>query len=392
MLARFKFLPLVLPLLLFTTLSGCMILPGVRDQDSLSDQSESVFWQVSQLPNHNSFWIIEAAGSYRQIGQSLGEWYQNQGFEPKQLTPEEVHKARLLREFYQDVNPEINNQIAGVYDSFKLDYSALTHGVPVWSNQEEDVLLPGLFSPHSCSVVFTGPDITSGRQSLLGRNYDFPDEIEGFTLMFTSPEGGYATAVITTMEPGFSAADGINSEGLALGMASIVDMGYQSDGNGSLISSFYYRYILEHSKNVDEAIDLLEMIPISFLPSTPRGIISHILIADKSGASAVVEFLPEGTVVNRADEPYQILTNNLWDDSQRRRACQRYARAEKILEETPLVDLDLMIGILADLRRWTQYSVVYDLDSLELILSTREDDYKSSYEFSLQDFIQKVDN
>jgi predicted choloylglycine hydrolase len=369
-----------------------MILPGVQDRDSLSDQSESVFWQVSQLPNHNSFWIIEAAGSYRQIGQSLGKWYQNQGFEPKQLTPEEVNKARLLREFYQDVNPEINNQIAGVYDYFKLDYSALTYGVPVWSNQEEDVLLPGLFSPHSCSVVFTGPDITSGRQSLLGRNYDFPDEIEGFTLMFTSPEGGYATAVITTMEPGFSAADGINSEGLALGMASIVDMGYQADGNGSLISSFYYRYILEHSKNVDEAIDLLEMIPISFLPSIPRGIISHILIADKSGASAVVEFLPEGTVVNRADEPYQILTNNLWDDTERRRACQRYARAEKILEETPLVDLDLMIGILADLRRWTQYSVVYDLDSLELILSTREDDFKSSYEFSLQEFIQKADN
>ena len=369
---------------------GCLAIPEIAERETQSDPIAESYWEIIQLQDKDNFWIIEASGSYRQIGRSLGSWYQSQGSTPKHLSEEERQKALSLQEFYQDVNPEINNQIRGVYDYFGLDYLALTDGVPLSNNQGLEVLLPGLISSHSCSIVFAGPELTTDRQALLGRNYDFPDEVDGFTLMFTSPKEGYTTAVITTMTPGFSAADGINSEGLALGFASVIDLGYQPAAEDTLISGYFYRYILEQSRNVEEAINLLETIPISFLPSNPPGIITHILLADRSGTSAVIEFIPEGIVVSRSGEPYQILTNNLWYDPEIRSSCERYAKAEVFLEETGLIDSEMMMALLGELRGSTQYSVVYNLDSLDLILSTKEDGFSSIYSFSLQDFIESV--
>jgi hypothetical protein len=61
-----------------------------------------------------------------------------------------------------------------------------------------------------------------------------------------------------------------------------------------------------------------------------RGIdetISHILLADRSGASAVVEFLPEGVVVSRTDTPYQVMTNSHWAGPSDQPNCERYRTA-----------------------------------------------------------------
>ena len=373
--------------------SGCTLTSGEQYLKADPDQSSDLYWQVNSLQDLNSFLIIEAAGSYRQIGHALGNWYQSQGIEPQLLSPEEVQKARSLKEFYQEVDPEINHQIEGVYDSFGLDYTNLTHGIPISRVEGMDVLLPGLLSPHSCSVIFAGPTISAGQQPMFGRNYDFPGDLVEFALMFTYPDEGYPTAVITTMTPGFSAADGINSEGLALGFASVVDMGYSPARKETLISGYFYRYLLEHSANVDESIDLLHKIPLSFLPSDPPGVITHILIADKSGASAVIEFLPEGIVVSKPDTAYQVLTNNLWVDPEIRSSCERYTRAEKTLEESSAAfDLESMMDLLVKLRGSTQYSVVYDLDNLELLLSVKEDYFLSTHEFSLKAFMQKMEN
>lgn len=372
---------------------GCTFTSVKQTLLAESDQASDLYWQVDSLQDLNSFSIIEAAGSYRQIGQSLGNWYQSQGIEPRRLSPEEVQKARSLKEFYQEVDPEINHQIEGVYDSFGLDYATLTHGIPVSRVEEMDILLPGLLSPHSCSVVFAGPTISAGQHPIFGRNYDFPGDLLEFTLMFTYPDEGYPTAVITTMIPGFSAADGINSEGLVLGFASVVDLGYSPARNETLVSGYFYRYLLEHSANVDESIDLLHKIPLSFLPSDPPGVITHILIADKSGASAVIEFLPEGIVVSKPDTAYQILTNNIWVYPEIRSSCERYTKAEKILEEsTAGFDPESMMDLLVKLRGSTQYSVVYDLENLELLLSVKEDHFLSTHEFSLQAFMHKVEN
>ena len=40
--------------------------------------------------------------------------------------------------------------------------------------------------------------------------YDYPEDIQDLTLLFTYPDGGYPTAVITPRTPGLTAADGIN--------------------------------------------------------------------------------------------------------------------------------------------------------------------------------------
>jgi len=246
--------------------------------------------------------------------------------------------------FYESINPAINDQIRGFYDAFDLDYGELVDGIVLSDSNGIEILIPGLINQHSCSVVFARPKITTDRHGLLGRNYDFPGEIGTLTLLFTYPEEGYPPAIITPRTPGLTAADGINSRGLALGFASVNDPGYTPPAEVTVISSFFYRYILEHSASVEEALKLIKTIPISFVPSHPNGIITHILLADKSGDSAVVEFMPECIVVSRSNDPYQILTNNLWVDREARQSCNRYQLAVDRIENksSPLDEISMM--------------------------------------------------
>lgn len=77
------------------------------------------------------------------------------------------------------------------------------------------MLLPGVIESDSCSVIYARPEITADHHARLARNYDWPDRLPDITLMFTHPQGGYPTAIMTPRTPGLSAADGlITTEGL----------------------------------------------------------------------------------------------------------------------------------------------------------------------------------
>ena len=130
--------------------------------------------------------------------------------------------------------------------------------------------------------------------------------------MFTAPKAGYSTVVMTRGLPGFAANEGMNSEGLALGLASVSNVGHASPTEPALMSNAAYLLILEQSVNVEEVIAFLRRIPIAFVNPSPDEVISHILLADRSGTSAVLEFIPEGIVVGRTDAPNQVMTNSYW--------------------------------------------------------------------------------
>lgn len=64
------------------------------------------------------------------------------------------------------------------------------------------------------------------------------------------------------------------------------------------------RIILDNAKTVDEAIDELNNYNIMFHQGA-----AHFMIADASGASAVIEFLDGKMNIVRNEKPWQVCTN-----------------------------------------------------------------------------------
>lgn len=379
---------------LLVLLSACDLINNDQPNAEPSPGSiNPVYFSVRNLDLAESLLVFEVAGSYQEIGYLLGEWYRERGLLPQLLSDEEMKRAESLITFYKSVNPSIVDQMRGMYSAFGLDLDEMDAGIPVSDIDGIEVLLPGLIRRHSCSVVFARSEMTSDNHPRLGRNYDYPEDIQDLTLLFTYPDGGYPTAVITPRTPGLTAADGINSQGLALGFASVEDLGYDPPPGEALISSFAYRFILEHSANVNEALELIRTIPIRFVPSSPEGIITHLLIADRSGDSAVIEFMPEGVVINRSETPFQVMTNNTWMDPEKRTSCDRYQTAVGSLDSgSGTINSNSLMETLSKLRGSTQYSVVYDLQDLSLLLALPSSDFSTEHQFSLSEFMTRMES
>jgi predicted choloylglycine hydrolase len=351
------------------------------------------FWSIQSLPSFFPVRMIEVAGSYEEIGHALGKWYQSQGYTPSSLNASQQEKARELIAFYDSVKPSINKQLRGVYAAYGLSLDEAGQGIPIWDDQGIRILLPGLVEQHSCSVVFSRPEIADDKHARLGRNHDWPESLTDTLLVFTYPPVGYPTVVMTRGTPGFTANDGMNSQGLAFGLASVNNLGYRTPDGPSLPSNSAYRLVLENSANVEEAIDMLQSIPIAFINPSPDEVISHILLADRSGASAVVEFLPQGIVVSHADTPYQVMTNSNWAGTADQPGCPRYRTAVAELEKARgKLDTEGLVSVMASIRSSTQWTVVYDLEDLSLVLTLPGDDFSTPHWFSLAEFMSRMEN
>jgi predicted choloylglycine hydrolase len=353
--------------------------------------STRAHWSAQPLTPDSSVIKIEVAGTHAEIGYLLGQWYYEQGHLPRELTDSEREVADTLLAFYQDVAPSMRQQLQGVYAAYNLNLDDASEGIPVWDEDGIRILLPGLVERHSCSVVAVRPEMTADGHARLGRNHDWPTRLTDVLLVFTLPEKGYPTVVMTRGFPGFTASDGMNGEGLALGLASVRNIGYESSTEPALVSTAVYRLVLEQSANVEEAIDMLRQLPIAFVNSSPDEVISHVLLADRSGASAVVEFLPEGIVVSRTDTPYQVMTNSHWAGPADQPNCQRYQTAVEELEGSDrAVDDDRMMEVMSSIQASTQWTVVYDLEELSLELTLPGSSFPHRYRLSLTDFVAQM--
>jgi len=192
--------------------------------------------------------------------------------------------------------------------------------------------------------------LNSDQMKVFGRNFDWYQHPA--LILFTDPPNAYASVSMVDIsylgfdrqEPSedqkqrllkapYYPFDGMNEHGLAVGMMAISSADSGHDSQKMTLSSLeIIRLLLDYAKDVDEAIVLFGKYNIDFGGGPPV----HYLIADRSGDSAVVEFIKGEMSVLQNDQLWQVSTNFVITGTTSESAkakCWRYRKASETLEQ-----------------------------------------------------------
>jgi predicted choloylglycine hydrolase len=160
----------------------------------------------------------------------------------------------------------------------------------------------------------------------------------------------------------------MNETGLAIGMAAVPTGYVPADPEKETISSLgVMREVLDHAATVEEAVAIIRSYNIDF----SGGPDLHYLIADKTGASALVEFSDGEVVVIENEQPWHMMTNFIVDQHRENPEgqCVRYrAISDKLEEQSGVLTVEDALKLLWQVSQSgsTQWSVVYDLSRVEV--------------------------
>ena len=244
-------------------------------------------------------------------------------------------------------------------------------------------------------------------QYFFGRNFDWYDH--PVLILFTQPSVGFKSVSIVDLSylgydeqftpfddpEALTAApyfpfDGMNEKGLAVGMMSVAHAEGGNDPAKVTIGDLeLMRLMLDYAENVEEAIRLIEDYNVDF-----GQIPVHFLIADKSGASAVIEYIDGNSLIIPNEQDWQVSTNFLISEEQPKgtaSSCWRFNLLEETLEGAQgFLDSNGAMELLEDVSQpgtyATRWSVVYDLTNVEFTIVVGRN-YKNIYKFSLMDAI-----
>lgn len=233
--------------------------------------------------------------------------------------------------------------------------------------------------------------------AVFGRNFDWKHR--SCLLLFTDPANGYASVSmvdlfylgleglqeipwarrINLLGSPYATIDGMNECGVAIAQNAVPRKNTPGDPNKpTLLNSQIARLVLDHAKDVDEALTLIRRYNIDFA-DTPV----HFHVADASGKSAIVEYVDGGISVIRDDKPWQVSTNFLFSETAQP-SCWRYNIASKSLEGSQgAKSADEAMSLLKSTSLDnTVWSVVYNLTTGRISLALGKD-YDKVHDFKL---------
>lgn len=221
-----------------------------------------------------------------------------------------------------------------------------------------------------------------------GRNFDW--EFSPALLLFTDPPDGYASvsmvdltflginsdtaAALTDMPLAQRKAllsapsmpfDGMNTYGLTIAMAAVPESSANGGGHDpakpTIGSVGIIRQILDHARNVNEAVKQFEQYNIDFASGPPI----HYLIADPSGKAALIELYEGRLVVLPNDKPWHLATNHLRCIAKDDGGCQRYhTLLEQLATANGQMDEQAAMQLLSQVAQSsTQWSAVYNMSN-----------------------------
>ena len=218
-----------------------------------------------------------------------------------------------------------------------------------------------------------------------GRNFDWHYCIP--MLLYTKPKDGHASVSIVDLEYlGYNSTnlpddnnnrqrllnapslpfDGINENGVAIGMMAVSEGSAPYDPSKIIISDLeLIRLVLDYADNVDHAIQLISKYNIR-IGNPPL----HYLIGDRSGNSAVVEFVNGQMRVMKSQNPFNVSTNFIihGSDAPENTNCSRYDKAYEFLKtNNGKLSSETSMSLLKDISQSnTIWSVVYDVNSFDI--------------------------
>jgi hypothetical protein len=261
--------------------------------------------------------------------------------------------------------------------------------------------LPRLSPTHAWACT-TFSASSPDSDALLGRNFDWYDHPA--LLLFTDPPEAYASVTMVDLhylgfykdqEPStpamdalldtpYWAFDGMNEQGLAIGMMAVSQADPPLDPDKVTISSLEaIRLMLDYAKDVDEAIALLDQYNLDFIGGPPL----HYLISDRNGNSTIVEFLDGEMILLENEDPWQVSTNFILSTEKPQgsnSSCWRYNQAYQDLRdaEGDISSEEAMKILESVAQPNTLWSIVYDQENGEIDLAVGRD-FRHIHQFNL---------
>lgn len=259
-------------------------------------------------------------------------------------------------------------------------------------------------SDFSCSLFAALGDSGS---MVYGRNFDW--DFSPALLLYTDPPDGYASASMVDLtflgiDPNIAKTlsdlplvkrnalltapsmpfDGMNEYGLTIAMAAVPDE-FEDDASydptkPSIGSIDIIRQILDHAKNVDEAVAIFEQHNINFGGGPPI----HYLLADPSGKAVLIEFFHGEMILIPNDAPWHLATNHMRCIAVGDGGCWRYETiSDQLTELDGQLDPSAGMQLLSEVRQdSTQWSAVYNMTNGDINVVIAGS-YDSVYSFQL---------
>jgi hypothetical protein len=237
-------------------------------------------------------------------------------------------------------------------------------------------------------------------QAVFGRNFDWKHRSS--LLLFTDPPNGYASVSMVDLyylglegmqeipwskrfillATPYATIDGMNECGVAIAQNAVPRRNFPKDPNKpTLLNSQIVRLVLDHAKDVDEALDLIQQYNIDF-----ADVSVHFHIADVSGKSAIVEYVDGGISIVRGEKNWQVSTNYLFSEPLQP-DCWRYNKASESLtkEQGDITEGQAMNILQGTSQESTTWSVVYNLSTGGINLVMGKDyDQVHTFELSME--------
>jgi predicted choloylglycine hydrolase len=250
-------------------------------------------------------------------------------------------------------------------------------------------------NPDACTSLAA---LNPKSDAVFGRNFDWKHRAS--LLLFTEPPDGYASVSMVDLyylgleamqqipwskrfillASPYAAIDGMNECGVAVAQNAVPKRNTPKDPNKpTLLNSQIIRLVLDHAADVNEALKLIKGYNVDF-----ADVSVHFHIADKSGQSAVVEYIDGGISIIRSDKPWHVSTNYLFSEPNQP-DCWRYQKASAALSQAHgSITQEKAMNLLKDTaQNNTVWSVAYNLDSGRIHLAMGKN-YDKVHTFSLK--------
>ena len=272
--------------------------------------------------------------------------------------------------------------------------------------------------------IFFGRNFDNPQQDVLVGKYNSPDCYESIALNRLAdvglPIGTNFTNLTQQQEllllrSPYFAADGMNSMGVAAGLAYVQVVNVQVDPNKeSIWLTRWVREILDHAASVDEAIQITNSYNILDNFYGQNTLCHHLLVADSSGTSVILEYHDGAFEAINPEVDWQVLTNtHIYNHTLQQlfNLCYRYELLYNALEEQNGEIVDWRNGLdILELPTWgnlwngTQWSNLFDLNESLMYLSLYRDfdniarvdienfEFLNFGEFFLDDLVMQDEN